>query len=440
MALVLKTSTQFRINELSLITKFGVIDITAVFDELNIYDSLMLPCMTGNVLIKDSVGLSKRLLFDGSEYIRINISKVADSEVTTINKTFRIYKQSDRTNLNQNTERYVLNFISEEFIYSEQQKISQSYTGTYDVIVNSVLTKYLKVPSNRIGTIQKTRGTHTTVVPLLNPLDSINWVLKRAVNPNNQADFVFFENKVGFNFISLSTLFSYNPIFRINFDPKNIADSIKDEFFGIRDFNYSSTFDLIENIRNGFYANKFIGFDILTRKITETTVGVNNVYGKKNLNKNPIAPLSLNRENKDPSQMFDSRVVLYSYQNPRTDATYVKSNDNKTATIIDDTHTYIPQRKAIMNNLLQKRMTVVLPGNFALSSGFVLQLDSPSYSAKDPADSQPDKSTAGKYLILATRHTIRADIHETVCELTTDSTNNDFIDANTGELQKAKKA
>lgn len=440
MALTLKQSTQFTINELKLITKFGVFDISAIFDELNIYDNLLMPCMTGNILIKDSVGLSKKLIFDGSEYIKVNISKGQDSAVTTINRTFRVYKQSDRSNINQSTERYVLSFISEEFIYSEQQKISQAYDGTYDSIVRSVLSKYLKVPTNRIGIVETTRGNHTTVVPLLSPLDSINWVLKRAVDKQNQANFVFFENRSGYNFVSLSSLFSLNPLFTINFQPKNIVDNVNDEWFGVRDFNYSTTFDLIENTRNGFYANKFIGFDILTRKITETTVGLSNVYGKKNLNKNPIVPASMNRENKDASQMYDSRVVLYPYQNPRTTATYVKSNDNKTATIIDDTHTYLPQRKAIMNNLIQKKLTVALPGNFAISSGFVLQLDAPNFSLKDSDTSQKDESMSGKYLVIGARHTIRPDIHETICELATDSTNNSLIGANTQDLLRARNS
>lgn len=440
MALTIKQSTQFTINELKLITKFGVFDISSIFDELNVYDSLLMPCMTGNILIKDSVGLSKKLVFDGSEYIKVKISKGEDSDVTSINKTFRIYKQSDRTNINQSTEKYVLSFISEEFIYSEQQKISQSYNGTYDYVVKSVLSKYLKVPTNRLGIIETTRGNHTAVVPLLSPLDSINWVLKRAVDKQNQANFVFFENKTGFNFVSLSTLFSLNPLFTINFQPKNIVDNVNDELFGVRDYTYSTTFDLIENTRNGFYANKFIGFDILTRKITETNVGLSNVYGKKNMNKNPIVSTAINRENKDASQMYDSRVVLYPFQTARTTASYVKDNDNKTATVIDDTHTYLPQRKAIMNNLIQKRLTVALPGNFAISSGFMLQLNSPTFSLKEDGSSQKDDSLMGKYLVMGTRHIIRPDKHETVCELATDSTNNILVGSNTQDLQKARNS
>jgi hypothetical protein len=441
MSLVLKQTTQFTIRELKLITKFGVFDISAIFEELNVYDSLLMPCMTGGIVIKDSVGLSKRLTFDGSEYIKINIVKGEDNAVTTINKTFRIYKQSDRTTLNQSSEIYVLSFISEEFIYSEQQKISQSYTGSYDTIVKSVLTKYLKVPTTRVGIVETTRGSQSAVIPLLSPLKSIDWVLKRALDKNNKSNFVFFENKIGFNFVSLPTLFSYGPALEINFQPKNINnEEISDEFLGVRDFNYSSTFDLIENIRNGFYANKFIGFDILTRKITETSIGISNSYGTSNLNKYPIAPGMKNREDKDVSEMYDSRVALYPYQTTRTNATYVKSNDNKSATILDETHTYIPQRKAIMNNLIQKRLTIALPGNFALTSGLILKLNAPTYGLKDDDTQQQDDSMKGNYLIIGTRHIIRPDKHETVCEVTTDSTNTKLIGGNTPDLQKARNS
>ena len=86
---------------------------------------------------------------------------------------------------------------------------------------------------------------------------------------------------------------------------------------------------------------------------------MSNVFGKQNLNKYPNGSTGLNRENKDLSEMYDSKVALYPFQKSRFNTTYVKTNDNAAATIIDDTHTYIPQRKAIFNNLLQDRKSVV---------------------------------------------------------------------------------
>ena len=92
-----------------------------------------------------------------------------------IKKTFRIYKQSDKSNINQTTEAYVLHFVSEELIYSEQQKISQAYNGAYSTIASSVLLDYLKVPKTKINIVETTKGLHSVVVPLLSPI-VLGWI------------------------------------------------------------------------------------------------------------------------------------------------------------------------------------------------------------------------------------------------------------------------
>jgi len=435
----LNTTTQFIINELKIISKFGVFDLSNIYQELNIFDSIFTPCMSGNILINDAIGLTKELKFDGAEYIKINISKSKENiSFLSINKTFRIYKQSDRKNNNETSESYVLSFVSEEFVFSEQKKVNQFYTGKYSDAALSILTTYLKVPTDKFGIIDDTQGIHNYIIPLLSPMESMNWLLKRAVNSDNLANFVFFENNIGFNFVSLSTLYKIDPIYNINFQPKNVVNNISDEFLGVRNFNFVSSFDLIDNIKNGFFANKFIGFDILTRNVVRNELDMASVF-KQKLNKHPNASTGLNRENKDLSEMHDSKITLYPFQSSRFKQTYVKKNDNVAATITDDAHTYIPQRKAIFNNLLQKKICVNLPGNFAISSGFVLNLKTHSYSAQTEKSSN-DESMSGKYLIIGTRHIIRPEKYETICELASDSTNVPLIGANTQDLSKARNS
>jgi hypothetical protein len=439
MSFNIKQTTQFAINKLVINSKLGSFNLASIFEELNIFDSILMPCMSGNILIKDSIGLSKRLLFDGSEFLDIDISKSDESSGTNIVKTFRIFKQSDRSNVNQTSEVYILHFVSEEMIYSEQQKISQSYTGIYSDIATSVLIDYLKVPKNKIGVIEPTKGISSSIVPLLSPIDTLNWLTKRSVSQNDLADFLFFENKLGFNFVSLSNLFSIKTSLTINFKPKNLSDSVSEEFLGVRDYNMSTSFDILENTKNGFYSNRFVGFDILTRTLVESDLGIKNHYKGNHLNKNPNIYSSLNREGKDPGIMPFSKVSLYSFQLYRNKWEYVNSNDSETASIIDETHKYIPQRKAILHNLLQRKMNISLPGNFFITSGHVLNIDAHSFSLQDDKTEKNDKSISGKYLVIATRHMINPQKHETFCELASDSTNNDFISATNNNLQMATK-
>jgi hypothetical protein len=431
MALELAQATQFSIKKLVIISKVGVIDIQNIFQELNIFDSVLIPCMSGNVLIADSVGLSSKLLFDGSEYLDIDISKSNETGLTNIKRKFRIYKQSNRTNSNQNSQTYVLHFVSEEMVYSQQQKINQSYKGTYNEIAISVLQDYLKIAVDKLR-VDKTEGIHSVIVPLLSPIETLNWLTRRSIGIDKLADFLFFENKMGFNFKSLSTIYKTAPTLNIKFQPKNVKDEVSGEFLGITEFNFSSTFDILDNMKNGYYSNRFIGFDILTRKIVETDLGLSDNYKGNHLNKTPNAFSSQNREGKDPSQMPLSKVSLYPFQYLRKTDVYVNLNDSSTSNLIDDTHTYIPQRKALLNNLLQRRVTINLPGNFAISSGFILNLEVQNYGLHvDGGDKdKTDKSLSGNYVIIGARHIIRPSKHETICELVSDSSNNDFVPFN----------
>ena len=218
MSLEITNSSKFIINEISIITKTGKLDLSGIFEELNIFDSTFVSVMNGNILVTDSIGLSAKLLFDGSEAILIDISKGPGSTILNFKKAFRIYKQTDRENLNQNSERYILHFVSDEMIYSDQQLINQAYKTTYDDVVKKILTSYLKIPATKQnGLVEKTTGIRDIVVPNLKPLDAIEWCAKRSIDLKRSPNYIFFENNIGYNFASLSTLLSQKELFVIKF-------------------------------------------------------------------------------------------------------------------------------------------------------------------------------------------------------------------------------
>ena len=51
----------FVIKELILVYKEKKLDVSGLFSELNIYDSILLPCMHGNIVILDALGLTEKL-------------------------------------------------------------------------------------------------------------------------------------------------------------------------------------------------------------------------------------------------------------------------------------------------------------------------------------------------------------------------------------------
>ena len=119
MSLTVSKSTDYKINELAIVSKNGKIDISKIFIELSIFDSIYMPVMSGNVLIKDSVGMASKLLFDGSEVILIDIQKDEEGTIGNLKKAFRIYKQTDRSADGESSETYILNFVSQELLFSD---------------------------------------------------------------------------------------------------------------------------------------------------------------------------------------------------------------------------------------------------------------------------------------------------------------------------------
>ena len=423
----LSHSTDFTINELKIVTKVGNLDIRDIYEELNIFDGMFIPSRSGNILIRDAQGLAESFLFDGSEYIKINIGKTKDTML--IDKTFRIYKMSDRKNSNETSETYVLHFVSDEYIFSEQQKINQACRGTYSTIAKTIMQQYLKLNLGKsLANVDNSYGEKEFIMPGLNPFDAINYCAKRAVDLNGAPNFLVFENAYGYNFCSLSSLTKNPAIFELNFNVKNTGESLKDDFLGVIKYEVLNQFDYIKNTKSGVYAGKFIGIDPITRQkiVTETTFLEQYEEGVS-LNQNIPLAVDKNKANKYNSQMTDSRIVFYTFSEAAKYSNYIKQKDPSMLNKLEDTHNFVFQRKAILDGFVNKTIRLLLPGNFLLTSGVNVNLKMPTRSFKTKETDSEDSSLNGNYTVIATRHIIKGSIHETVIDVATNSTENKFV-------------
>ena len=419
MTMNLESTLQYEIKKLNLITHAGTYDLRSIFTELNIFDHILQPCMSGNLLLKDAQSINSNFVLDGSEFIEIDISKESDN--FRIQKAFKVYKQTDRKQDSLTSESFILHFISDEFVYSEQQTISQYYKSTYTEVATKMLSDKLKVDVKNISLLEKSKGIREIIIPQMKPLEAIMWCARRALNSNNLPNFLFFENINGYNFVSLSTLKSQASSYTIYFEIKNIQDSLERELFGARDFEIISQYDYLDNIRSGVYSGTFIGFDPVTKSIVEQKIHYTDIFNDKTLNKNRNVTVDRNRDKKLNVDMETSKVVSFPTPLNRKTNSYIKNNDPYSINTGESPQYFIMQRKAILKNLFSQRLKIALPGNFLLSSGKVVDVNKQKNST-DQDDSR-DQSIYGKYLIVATRHIIQQSKHETLIEVATDSTN-----------------
>lgn len=431
--------------------QFGI-DIRGLFQELNIYENMFYPCITGSILIHDGIGLNRKARFDGTEYIFINITKYdqnnSSNDQHEIKGIFLIHKVTDRTNIGFNSEAYVLHFISPEFLLSEQQKVRRSYTGLYSEMVSKILKDYLNVrteiKTNNItkNEVGKTSGQEKIVIPNLTPFKAIDFLASRSLNEKNVPDFLFWQNHLtGYNFKSLSKIFLEESKFEINFGVKNLsfgsnnsqfgqqydeAGYYRTVFLGANNFKVLSNFDLIKNVKNGYYAGSFYAFDPLTRKYRRIEVKheqyfANNPLVKK-ANRYPFNSKIYNNQKKTADTMFDSKITVYPFEIDRQSNQYIKDKIGDEINYLDGTHNYILQRKMIFYNLTQRLIQINMPGNFGFITGNCVQLNVPHfYNERGDESEVGDPSLSGKYVITAVRHIIKVDRHETILEVATDS-------------------
>ena len=435
MSLNLLKSTQFFLDELVIVTKGGKIDIKNIYGEINIFDTMFLSVMSGNIVINDAIGLSSKLLFDGSESLLITIKKDKDSDILTFKKAFRIYKQTERQSINPGLESYILHFTSDELMYSDQQRINQSYEANYSKIVERILVDYLKVSENNLGgTYEFSSGIQKIVIPNLRPLEAIEWCAKRALDSKQSPNFMFFQNVAGFNFATLSTLLTQPAILDVTYETKNVkGENPFGNMGGARSLEVVSMNDNIERTRSGVNAGKFIGFDPVTRTISTKNVSYGDHYSNmKHGNDTPNYSQIQNRDGGSNAQSFNSRKVVSIFDFNRQYSEYIKKRDSSSLSKGESVESWSFQRKAIIKNLMSKRLKIVMPGNFQLSSGFNVNVNAPIVGSL-PGD---DKSINGKYIVIASRQIIGVEKHETIIEVASSSSDIGFISGSDAEQQE----
>jgi hypothetical protein len=152
-------------------------------------------------------------------------------------------------------------------------------------------------------------------------------------------------------------------------------------------------------------------------------------HGNETPNFTPIQ----NRDGKENSQNFNSKKTLSIFGTARKFSEYIKKNDPTSISINETTEDFLFQRKAIMSNLMSKRLKIVMPGNFQLSSGFNVNVQAPVFGEREKNSNEEDKSVSGKYVIIASRHIIGFEKHETIIEVASSSSSNDFIPSSSFE-------
>ena len=299
----------------------GYIDLKAAWSDLNIYEDMFSNCLTGNIQITDGVGLMESVPIIGEETINIKIrtaglKREREEDVTgpfagsqsegIIELKLRVIKLSNIVKLNEGTITYKLSLVSEEYILNLKQKVKKTSLDPVSLeprrvsdVVRSLYRQYFERGRAGISKkifIEPTKNPTNLIIPNYTPFRAFNFLAGRAVSAGKHAvgsSFVFYENIKGFFFISLETLMAgggtgysaeaetaspeelvftapESPVKETYVvQPKRLrakGDTAKNtaiEMTAVDSYQFSSNFDVLENLKKGMYTNTLLTHDLV---------------------------------------------------------------------------------------------------------------------------------------------------------------------------------
>ena len=417
------------------------IDINAAIIEFNIYESVFSNCVTGSIVIADTQNLISHLPIQGTERLSFIITtKLENSTEDTVidcreskGRSMHIFSITDKSQLNENTLTYTLQFASREFVRNYRTRVSESFEGRMDQMVNKIFTDPEYLDSQKKLYFQQTRNQDRIVVPNKHPFDAIGMISKKslpAIDNSKGAGYLFYETTKGFNFRSWESLcvdksgrirdskqeFKYvqgnQPA------PSNKLDKIMDSYQNVREYQFLTNFhDVAANTALGTYGHRVITHNIYNKSYREDDYHYHNAWNNTaHLEDFPAvvdSPVDYDVNDslgytaqKGVSDWPESRVSLQST------APYINSDKNTGSfgTSVEDDGLLEGARVAQMNKITQgTRLQLTVNGQSRLQAGDIIDFQVPSVENRETSGGASDRAYSGRYIITDIRHRIAQD-------------------------------
>jgi len=393
-------------------------DISAQVIAISIYEDIFSPFITGSLTVRESFDLANLFPFIGEEMLTIEISTPTLDTKKNIRGNFYIYKMADRVLLGDKQVAYVLHFISPEAIVDLNKKISRGYEGKSHEIVSSAVKSSLNgLQSTKQVFTEESTKVLKFVSNYWSPVRLIQYCTEGAVSPSGAANYVFFENRYGFYFVSLDSL-NTNGLYQAFTKDFYIRDSlpngkdirnIPEDYRRVEEIFVPVAYDYMDRIRSGMYASKLVSFDITKRQ-----------YKIKNYKSSgagkPLNPTSMINS----SSISNASSLLINY--PRSTANFTDFLDVSN-------YKHLQKRISSMQLAESNKVEITVPGRCDYTAGQKVSLTLNKIQPiddKDTNDDSIDEMFSGFYLIAAVNHYVTRERHECHMELIKDSLQKKF--------------
>lgn len=385
---------------------------TKVWNVINIYEDIFSPVVSGSIQLIDGVDLFSSMSLHGNEYLKISFSRPGnDSPSERYNRTFRIYKATERKPEG-SAQSYVLHFCSEELVFSNQITLSRKLSGaTATNQILNICLRDLKTNSARINlaNFEQSVGTTDLILTQYKPFEAIEYLSSRAFN-DTESTFLFFENKYGFNFMSLETLFTRKqPLTKINYNTAKITQDQSTAAYAnandVVNFRFAKSFDVLDATKSSTYNGRMFTLDLITQKYKMIDYSLVNEKNQRQLMDGFFPINQAKNRNEVPLFAEFGTEVNYSLTNQgrMNNEYFIAKGVRSVDTNIEKT---LLQRKVQLNLLKSTELQCIVPANQLYTVGSLIEFDMPAFMPNTETQRKIDPYHSGKYLITGVRHVI----------------------------------
>lgn len=387
---------------------FNIITPTATVEiepssvaELNIFESLMSPGITGYFILEDYQGAKE--LGEISSGDKVEISFKSDNE-SSMNLQLAVYASYGDEVFEQAYGNFTkIHFCSEWLIPAFTRQVSKVFK---DKTVEDIVKDFVEVEcGGKMGIVEPVLDTFKQelfVSPLWTPIHTIKYFMGFIQNQEGQGGYLLWtDSKTG-----LTNFTTYNFLLKMNYGRANVdfvLRPLNPRYAGkVENMKIETNFDLIKFMNLGIHNTKVYGFDYDRKQFIETDCNIKEYNHQHLSSKIPIQEAYLDDKYTTVkfSSLYPSEKALISDEKKPKDYIegYLYSNYSN-----------------LMGDLF--KINVQVHGSTQRRAGFKVKLDYPSMKE---SKTQPHKQFNGDYIIRDIRHTINGSIYKQFITLISD--------------------
>jgi hypothetical protein len=406
------------INSSRFLNQSGI-NIYGLVTDIEIFEHLDLPYLTGQIALVDSERLFDRLDLQGAEYITVKVKQ--SKEDNSIEKRFVIDRVINVTKINETSELITLHFIEDIAIDSRLYNVNRSYNGSPIKILSSIAADYLNKEIDFINE-ETFQQKLKVIIPNLEPLSAMAWIKNRATTFEGSPYYLFstfIGNKL--NFIDLKSIIEQQPIntkspfvHGVNYNSTENVNGFR--YYPIKSYSYNENDDMYSLIGRGLigaqynYYNSGTGVNQKTIfTIEESLSQIENSATKRNTYADDLTINDIKLGS------FNSRKIYQISQsgayNDGTDRFRSYDQEN-----VASDHKKKVIGRSLKHLLLKDSLTIRIPGHGFLENthrtiGNILRV---GFKANRPGGNNVnfDLKKSGDYIIYACKHDIRSENYD----------------------------